>query len=91
MAYKPFHGACEERLLRGTLPSLGHLFRPVTDKAQVKASQTSVVEAHGTGTAVGDPVESATSNPPLGRYSMSGQSDEKAAARAEAVILIGFS
>lgn len=38
-------------------PSLTELFRTVTRKAGVRASQVSVVEAHGTGTAVGDPAE----------------------------------
>jgi len=48
------------------VPSLGNLFRSVTDKAHVEPSQISVVEAHGTGTAVGDPVEHASIKEVLG-------------------------
>lgn len=48
------------------VPSLGDLFRTVTNKACVRPSQISVVEAHGTGTPVGDPAEYASIKAVLG-------------------------
>ncbi|KAG6359551.1 hypothetical protein INS49_013072 [Diaporthe citri] len=48
------------------VPSLGDLFRTVTNKARVRPSQISVVEAHGTGTPVGDPAEYASIKAVLG-------------------------